>query len=309
MDSSQTSFLIHVADGYSFRNTIGIIKSETDHATIVLSERLIEISFMNTSKCAVHKITFFPQEFTVYRYNMRDEDGNLREEYPITIETNELFNTAKNIGRRDGIRIYLFPGDNKINVQPIKMSTKDPGKASALFVKILNMEHVKYDTPPYNPEPNVRVQAKDFAELCSQVNTVKCTSLEIVGHTNGVIFNGILANQTIASTNRFSSQTDACKPVSTIANMDRIDEIIESLPVTDSYLESSVGLTLNIMKIEDLMTIRIPISTVKALSKIHNISPPGTLLRFFFSEGKPAKIESPIGTYGLYIICLHNIRL
>ena len=62
------------------------------------------------------------------------------------------------------------------------------------------------------------------------------------------------------------------------------------------------------MKTEDLMTVKVPIGTVKALSKIHNISPPGTQLRFYFSEGKPTKLESPIGTYGTYTICLRNAR-
>lgn len=307
MDSPQTLFVMYITEAYPLRNTIGIIKSETDYATMILSERLIEISFINTSKCAVHKILLHPQEFTMYRYNIRDEEGNLREEYPIAFETNEFFNTVKNIGRRDGIRIYWLAGDNKINVQPIKVINKDPGKSSALFVNILNMEHCKYDVPTHNPEPNVRVQAKDFAEICSQINTVKCSSLEIIGHNNGVIFNGILPDRRVACTNRFTSQTPSLKAPMTAIGLDRIDEIMQSLHVGDSFeAPVSTGLTLNIVRSDDIVDIRVPISTVKALSKIHNISPPGTLLRFFFTYRTPIKIESPISTYGLYIICLRD---
>lgn len=309
METQQTLFLMHVMDGYSFRNTIGIIKSETEHATMVVSEKSIEISFLNTSRCAVHKIVLYPQEFIMYRYNIRGEDGNLLPEYPLAFETNEMFNTTKGIGRRDGIRLYWLAGDNKINVQPIKMSTKDPGRAGALFVKILPIEHIRYDPGPYNPEPNIRVLSKDFADLCSQGNSSKCTSLEIIGHASAVTFKGIFANQSMAFINRFVSQTEVTKSAEAASNIDEIDNLIDNLRVSGTHTPSpTTGLSLNIVNSEDLMTIKVPIATIKSLSKIHNISPSGTLLRFYFSEGKPTKIESPIGTYGCYTICLRNGR-
>ena len=210
-NTEQTLFLMHIMDGYSFRHTIGLMKNETDYATMVLSERSIDISFMNTPKCGIHQVHLNPQEFTVYRYNIRDQDGELIKEYPITFDTNEMFSTTKGIGRRDGIRLYWVAGDNKIHVQPIKMSTKGPGRQGALFVKILTMEHVRYDVSAYSPDPNVRVQAKDFADICSEANTLKCATLEVSGHNTGVTFKGMKANQTMASIHRFASQTEIPK--------------------------------------------------------------------------------------------------
>jgi hypothetical protein len=203
-----------------------------------------------------------------------------------------------------------MPGENKINVQPIKTTTKDPGRAGALFVRILTMEHMRYDTGLYNSEPNVRVQAKDFADLCSQANTLKCAHLEIIGHNNAVVFKGILPNQTVASINKFVSQTETTRTAKVAANIDDFDTMFGHLRVNDAplALPTTTGLSLNIVKTEDLMTVRVPIATVKALSKIHNISPGGTQLRFHFVEGKPTKLQSPIGTYGLYDIYLRNPR-
>lgn len=310
MDVSQTLFLMHITDGYSFRNTIGIIKSETDYATMVLSPKSIEISFINSSKCAVHKIVINTQELTMYRYNIRDAEGNLLPEYAIAFETNEMFNTTKGIGRRDGIRLYWAAGDSRINVQPMKSNTKDPGRASALFVQILNMEYIRYDIPGgYGVEPSVRVQAKEFADLCSQANSLKCSMLEIIGCNNAVTFKGMMPNNTMASINQFRSQTEVTRSIPTLSNMDEIDHILGNLRFDmPSGAASSSGISLNIMRNEDLMTVRVPITTVKALSKIHNISPSGTQLRFYFAEGKPTKVESPIGTYGIYTICLRNGR-
>lgn len=308
MDKSQTVFLMHIMDGYSFRNAISIIKSEINYASMIVSEKLIEISFANSEKRAIHKFSFFPQEFSVYHYNIRDDFGELMKEYPIGFDTNEFYNTTKGIGRRDGIRIYWLQGENSFNVQPIKTSIKDPGRAGALFVKILNIEHVRYDTTPYNKEPNVRVQAKDFSDICTQAITSKCISLDIIGHESAVSFKGLRANQSQASFNRFTSQTSAPKIAPLASNISEIDNMIENLNSTiENYHISespSMGLNLNIIQSEDLMTVKLLVPTMKALSKIHNISPPGTQLKFTFEERKPTKIESPIGTYGLYVVCL-----
>jgi len=312
MDRSSLMFLVHITDGYSFGKMIGIVKSETEHVTMVFSPETIEISFINGSKCAVHKIVLYTQELAQYSYNIRGDDGELLPEYPIAVDANELFNTTKGIGRRDAIRLYWLAGDNKINIQPIKNSTKDPGRGGALFVKILSMEHTRYDIPTYNKEPNVRVSAKDFADICGQASTLKCAALEMVGQANGVIFNGILPNNTIASTQKFMSQTAVNNPSNQVAtpsvNIPNMEEMLSGLKLDNLASLQPTGLTLNIIKKEDALTVRVAIATVKALSKIHNISQTGTLLRFFFAEGLPTKIESPISTYGLYTCCLRNVK-
>lgn len=308
MDTEQPLFMFQIMDGYSFRNTMGIIKSEIEEATMIVSAQSVEISFLNSSRCGVHNITLHPQEFTIYRYNIRDEEGNLLPEYPIGFKTSEMFNTTKGIGKRDGIRLYWLLGDNKINVQPIKTSTKDPGRAAALFVKILPLEHKRYGTFTDKTEPNVKVQAKDFADLCSQAGTSKCSCLQIIGYPNGVEFKGILPNQAEAFISRFISQTQIINPKAPekLANIDEIDSILKNF----TFLENQSGpkLSLNIVQNEDFMAVKVPIATTKALSKIHNISSTGTMLKFFFVEGKPTRLESPIGTYGTYVISLRNIN-
>ena len=302
IDNNKTMFLMHIMDGYSFRNTIGIIRSETDFATMVLTPKSIEISFVNSSKCAVHKITLNPIDFALYRYNVKDSNGDLLDEYPFAFSTNEFYNTTKGLGRRDSIRIYLLLDDNKLSIQPIKLGTKEPGKVGALFVKLLTMEYIRYVVNNYNnTEPNVRVQAKDFADLCSQASTLKCASLEIIGEKNNVTFMGMSANNSIASINRFSSQSQIKEDeLNKNQNLDEIDDILNEIRKSHQNNKSS-GITLNIidyLKIE----VKVPISTVKSLSKIHNISANGSLIKFYFETGKPIKLECPIGIYGVYNI-------
>ena len=311
MDNTQTLFLMHIMDGYSFRNTIGIIKCEIDYAAMLVSENSVEISFLNNSKCAVYKIVLNPKEFSRYIYNIRDENNKLIEEYPIAFETNEMFNSTKTIGRHDGIRLYWLAGDNKINVQPIKSSTKDPGRVGALFVKILTMENKRFDLGTYTKEPNIRIQAKDFADMCSQANSSKCISIKVVGHVSGATFSGIRANQTEAFVNKFQSQSFVPSTKEVSSDMDKIDNLLQNISFnTPNVITNNGGdlkpqaITLNIVNTEDLLTVRMPISTVKALSKIHNISQKGNMLKFTFLENKPLKIESAIGTYGTFTMCI-----
>lgn len=297
MASVEPLFLFQLADGYSFRNLIAIVKNETNQATMILSEKKIEISFLNYTKCAIHNIQLDPSSFSYYQFNIRDQDGNLVDEYPIGFDSNEMYNTTKGIGRRDGIRLYWLPGDNKINVQPMKSGNKDPGKACSLFVTISTEECQRFGVPDHLPDPNARIQAKDFAEICSQASTLRCTFVEIVGKQSGAVFSSIRSDNSVASTTQFIPRSIVQKSSET--HPSDIDNLINGLSAKDQK-------TSKVSEMEDLITIRIPIATIKSLSKIHNISPSGTLLKFYFKPETPTKIESQIGTYGVYTICLRN---
>ena len=302
IDNNKIMFLMHIMDGYSFRNTIGIIRNETDFATMVLSPKSIEISFVNSSKCAVHKISLNTNDFALYKYNVKDSNGDILDEYPFAFSTTDFFNTTKGLGRRDSIRIYLLMDDNKLSIQPIKSGTKEPGKVGALFVKLLTMEHIRYVVNDYkNTEPNVRVQAKDFADLCSQVSTLKCSLIEIIGEKNAVTFMGISSNNSISSINKFTSQSSINDKYQD-KNFEEIDDILNDIR-TSHKNDKSTGISLNIIN-NTIVDIKIPISIVKSLSKIHNISATGSLIKFYFEQGKPIKLECPIGIYGVYDIYL-----
>lgn len=294
-------FIFQLGDGYSFRNLIAIVKNETNQATMIFSSKKIEISFMNYTKCAVHKIELDPSSFSFYQFNIKDQDGNIVDEYPISFDSNEMYNTTKGIGRKDGIRLYWLPGHNKINVQPMKGGNKDPGKACSLFVNISTEECMKYENPSHHSESNIKIQAKDFAEICSQASTLRCTFVEIIGRKSGAAFRSIRSDNSIACTTEFSPRN--MLQISSETMPGDIDDLMGSFNASG---KKNPKINVNITESEDLMTVKVPISTIKALSKIHNISPSGTLLNFYFMENTPTKIESKIGTYGIYTICLRN---
>lgn len=319
MDQSSALFYIHILDGYSFRNTISIIKSETDYVTMWMSPYGVEISFRNNRGNAMHRIFLDQSEFK-YEYNVFEND-EYKEEFPISFETNEMFNTTKGIGRRDGIILYHLNNEDYINVQPLKNNGGGPSQFGALFVETIKnqpLEKVGLSTV-FDKEPNVRVQAKSFAEICGQASTLKCTTLEIIGNAESVVFKIIKPDNNVASIMNFKSSAPRKKSgmrkkeFSSAYDIDNIINKCKSSEKKSSLTTSSVAPinSLNIVSADNINTIRVPISTVKALSKIHNISPQGTHLKLFFSKSENheyTKIESPIGTYGKYEIFLRNVK-
>lgn len=306
---SATNLLMHFGDGYSLRNTIGIWKTETDRITMIVSPRTVKISFINDVKCCMHEVVLNASEFVSYHYDITDADGELLPEYPIVMNTLELSNAVKQVQRRDGLRLYWLINSKTINIQPIKANNKGPGQAGALFVNILQEEPSSCETPTgYAEEPNVRIPAKEFGELCAHAATTKCGFVEIQGSTNSALVRGMQTNNTPAFVNKFVAQTPVARLMKPMlaSNIDDVYNLLSDIKIPD--VTPATYLSLNVKSQTELMTVRVPIATAKALSKIHNISTPGTQLKFFFLSGSPAKIVSTIGSYGLYSIYLRNPR-
>ena len=280
-------FSANITDGYSFKNTIGMIKNEIDEITLVVSKSSITVRFVNKGEYAIHDLYINTEELSEYSYDILDH-----EQYPITVNTSELFNTTKAIGRKDSLKIYWLDGYEKLCIQPIK-SSKETGRSSASFINIINKTHTTISlNNEYNSnEPSIKIQNRDFTDICQQANVLKCNFLEISGNSNFVIFKGILPDETYGMMSRHTAQNKK------VNNNE------------DSHKISSGQLELNIVnKSEDVMKVKVPIITIKTLAKLHTISPSGTLLKFSFANDKPVKIESKIGSYGIYKIYLRDYK-
>ncbi len=57
------------------------------------------------------------------------------------------------------------------------------------------------------------------------------------------------------------------------------------------------GLKLKIRSVHEIEQVRIPIATIKCLSKLNNLSPAGTI-KAFIERGSPLKLLCKIGGYG-----------
>lgn len=281
----KTLFTTKISDGYSFRNTIGMFKNETDEITFLISAKKMCICFVNKGGYCVHDISIDTNDLLYYDYNIVDY-----EEYPVTVNTNEILNTTKSVGRKDAIKIKWMEKSDKLIIQPEK-SGKDNNRASESFVNIINKTYNKLEliNDFVEDENVIKILSKDFSDICSHVSSLKCSYLEITGGANKMTFKGFLPDGTVAMINEHIPYIN-----STYKNK----EIVETI--------CNDGCQLNVIKHDDTVKRIIPLNTVKTLSKFQNISPSGTLLKFYFLQGKPVKIESKIGTYGVYNMYLRD---
>ncbi len=283
----KTLFSAVITDGFSLKNMIGMLKNETEEITFVVSKTHINITFLNKGQYAIHDLSITTEELSEYSYDILGHD-----EYPITVNTNELCNTTKAIGRKDSIKIYWLENFEKLCIQPIK-SSKEPGRSSASFINIINKTHtpIMLNNEYSMNEPSIKIQNRDFTDICQQANVLKCNFLEIAGNSSHVIFKGILPDETYGMMSRHTSQNN------------KKSTNIDEHKIANGQLELNI-----VNKSEDVMKVKVPIMTVKTLAKLHTISPSGTLLKFSFANDKPVKIESKIGSYGIYKIYLRDYK-
>lgn len=303
-------FLMQLVDGYSFRNVFGMIKQQTVTCTMFISPDEIKFSFVShTSQNgfkALNDITLHTAEFAKYLYNFRDEDGNLKYIHSVTYNAGDMFMTTKQIGRKDGIRIFMWEGDIRLHIQPIKVNARSSSQAGASYVRLLPPSDNNIFNPPSyeTEEPNFRVPAKDFADICSNVGTTKCKKLVISAEKSQISFTGLLSNNTTSFFKLFHNNKHVPNDLKSAVNIHELDSKLNNTKISSAIQKSNVKLV--VKNAEIIAGVEIPSDIVKALSKIHNISPSNTLIRFFAEKGKPVKFQSVIGNYGLYDIYVIN---
>lgn len=283
--NTRTLFMAEITDGHTFKNTVGMIKNEQDVITLLVSKYKITITFVNKGDNAIHDIILTTTDFHDYNYNIT----NL-EECPITVNASELFTAIKPVGKKDSLKILWKEDQKKLSIQPIK-SSKDSGHSSVSFINIINKEYVKYEFINYYTLDDhcIKMQNREFSYICNQASTQKCKYLEITACSNKLFFKGVLTDGSYGMISQFiSNKYD--------------EEKITKVNTGKGKLE------LNIIDADDII-IKLPLNTIKTLSKLHSIVPPGTELKLYFEVGKPVKIESRIGSIGLYNIFLRDFKI
>jgi hypothetical protein len=274
----KTLFSTIINDGHSFKYVMQMIKNESDEVTFIISKNKMSMSFINKGDYAVHDFILDTDELSSYNYNIMDYD-----EYPITVNSGELLTTTKGIGKKDGIKISWLQANDKIGIQIIKLGKNTP----ELYVDIIRKEYnqIMFNIEYTGNEPVIKMSCKEFSELCHQASVLKCSHMEFMGCSSYVTFKGILHNGTIgiASPRYLSNKIKD--------NEDKL--IIEKISTSNNS-------ELHIVKSEELMSIKVPINTIKTLSKLHNIAPSGALLKICIVQDKPIKLECKIGSYGIY---------
>lgn len=282
-------FYVSFPEAYSLRHLLATIRQEAQEGNLIFEPKRISYTQLNQAGSVLAQFELRPADLEEYNYAAYDADGKLLPMLAVGFKTAEMMKATKSIKKRDGVCIYMYPGKSVISVQPIPASTKDSGQSDIHYVPVIDVEHVEHIIPTYSqPDdtPTVKVLAPNFSNACTSMTSIKCTHVTAQGHPSGIRFFGFRPGKVLGRMITFGG-----------------------VETTDASLDGQLA-ALNIGDGQH-PEVRIPISTIKALSKINNLSSPGTIIKLTIEPSTdqkplPLKIISPIGNYGTFSIYIRD---
>lgn len=288
--------IFHLTEGYSLRMLLESMKNEIPDVCFIFSPTKIIISGTtpadkNPSYNIMHYAKMKSSDVPLYIYRIKDDEGNLLPEKRIILNSLEMVSRIKTIGKRDGIKIILFPNDNSVTIQIIKQS-KGMDNNSEAYVNMISRE-IKIYAPEKKEmygEPNIKISTKDFSTMCSQANSAKCSEVRFVCLKNGIDFFGYQADLTCAL-------YEGYRPQDSVGPRTKDNKSFRGRKKDDDAIRQEYGDKL-------ISIIHVPIVTIKSLSKCHNFASNTGFLRFYFNEDLPVLIEGALGSYASYFFSI-----
>jgi hypothetical protein len=279
-------------DGYSLRNMLVLIRQTTPRANLIFTKDGITIKETDASDSILTHCEIYGDELLNYQYNVYDDNGDLVEALALGFQTTDMQKATKIVGKKNGIKLYVKKVENpSICVQRIlspSSSTSDGNLGGLRIVNILPVDIQEFEEIKYTRDrPNVKPTSTEFAKICQDFASYKCTHTDIISFDNGLILQG------------FESST--MKSVEPLGRVPDIKHYQSSHQI--GYSGDKSKPKLNVITKDEICRIRVHSKIIRAMAKFNNLSPSG-IIKLYLEKDNPFKIVSAIGTYGkltLYI--------
>lgn len=325
--------LAHFNDGYTFRNTIAIIKQICPSANLSFTKTGISIIKSNKSEDILVMMEIKTSELAQYEMNVFDDNDNPVEQFDVGIDMGELLKITKNIGKKDGMIMYCKSGDNKLYINIVGNNTRISSGQSFYFMTTFFMERESFSKIEHSRDesnPNAKPSAAEFAKMCTGMTTIKCSYVIATGYPKGITFTGMLPGKIAVQHTKWgicSTSSDGDSNSGGSGGGPKIDQnqvlsnfifdtgtpSVESTsdvksqliikPFGDIPIKTDVP-KLKIEKNDDSNRIQIRLGVIKALSKLNNLSI--SPIKLYMDKKMPLKIVSKIGSYGQLTVLAKN---
>ena len=276
-------FYAEFSDGYSFRNLIEYLKSTNTNGNFVFHKEGISYSQHNNSNSLLNFIELRGCDLPTYDYRS-DEDFVC-----VGINLSNLRSITKSVGKKDSIRIFMAHGNPLLHISISSPNTKELNRNNVSVIRPQKLDVIEYDIEEYKRDetsPNCTTPAFDFNKMCSAMNALKCSHILVYGDETSIVFKGMFDGDLVGRTDTFGM---------TKRKNNGLPLEIQELPETSEQKLSNYS-----------HCIKIDVSTIKALGKLNNLSPSGTI-KMYMQEELPLKMISNIGSYGKLTIYLRDI--
>src|SRR5680860_1020584 len=200
-------------------------------------------------------------------------------------------NITRSIGKKESVCIYKMPNDDKMYIRIIGQSARVDDQDNVAEIKSLEVKEItEYGFPDYERSernPNCTVPSSDFSKMCSAMGSLKCREISVVGYNRSIIFKAETEGGISNKRYRYGKIEDSSQHiVGKRTSVERGQNNRIKIKVRSSD------------KIEKVGKIIIPMSIMKSLGKLNNLSTAGTI-KFFMESESPLKIICNIGNYGI----------
>lgn len=279
-DESPPILFAEFADGHSFRNLIEYLKSTNTEGNFVFSADQITYSKADATNTVLNDVVIWTSKLSNYQF---------RSPEPIMVGVNNanLRAITKSIGRKDSVQLAMYQNDIRLYLQIIGANAKPSSQDNINIITPRRVTEDSYYIREYTRNegnPNCSVLSTNFCKMCAAMNSIKCTYVTIIGLYKEMVFKGMMEGDIIGRVQKFVND--------------------ESLATSQNSKKKGPRL---IIQNEEPVTIRTRIATIKALSKINNLSNPSGMIKMYLEPDRPLKLVSNVGNYGQITIYLRDI--
>jgi hypothetical protein len=298
------TFYAEFSDGYTFRNLFEYLRLTNLDAVIKLYPDRIIYEQMSEDQIILNKFIIKTHELTDYQFS------SATDEIIVSVSLVKFRGVSKNIAKKDRCSIFKEPDNPTLYVQIFNANNQSNGEASGIFpVETQEVEITEYQDTPFQrstKNPNCTIYQGEFAKMCTSMLSVKSSHVNIHCLDKGVIFKGAKPDGSFGYIKDFGKvREEQNKMVRSKLNLIKNINTFDNMPIRSSTVPAP---KLRIGEFGELARFSIPMDKIRALSKLHNISPMGAIKIYAEDDKeKPLRLICNIGSYGkLYVYIRHT---
>ena len=287
----KASFFATFIDGSSFRYLVEYLRLTALEGTFVFTKDYITYQKEDDDKTIFNDVKLRAYELTDYEFCSENS------EITATINLSDLRNKTRTVGKKEQMDIYRRPEEPTNFYIQVRSQEKSSGDNPVFYCMPMKSESITiYELPEYERgknNPNCTIYQTDFSKLCKALVANKCHHVEIIGYEKGIIIKGYSSDNRIIMIKEYGkckasqgSKTSTTKSINTIK-------------------PQIAPPKLNVKDADEIERFNIPISNIKALSKINGFSGSSTI-KIYIQNDAPMKLVVPIGSYGTLKVLLRS---
>ena len=284
----RSSFVADITEGHVMRNLVDYLRGTNTKASFRFTKDKIIYEQADATQTVINRWYISADELVHYEFNSKTN------EISIGLTLADVKNITKNVNKRDSLRLYKKPNDPMFYVQIISTVARASGRESLRTIRPQYLDVTVYEFPEFvGKRPNFTTPTSELARVCNSLNSVKCDIISARVQPRGIILEATVAGATVGGTEKlgFFGQPSQLPKIKIKSSSNSPQSTSPNISPNRANVVPDV--------------IRIKKDVIKALAKLFNLSPTGTV-KFYYDRMGMLKLVSHIGTCGMIEIYLRS---